>query len=87
MTKKKAVKEKATPAVKEAEKAEITREIKGPLVFQRTNQGMAIFKIVCPNILSNPLVQIPVDVLPADYSPGKYDVTGDFLYTITVKEK
>ncbi len=66
---------------------EITREIKGQLAFQRVGQGMATFKIVSPQLLNNPLIQIPVDVLPADYSPDKYEVPGSFIYTITTREK
>lgn len=68
-------------------KKEITREIKGDLVFQRTGTGMATFKLVCPDVFSNPLVQVPVDVLPKDYSPDKYAVSGSFVYTIVAKEK
>jgi hypothetical protein len=66
---------------------ETTREIKGELVFQRTGQGMVTFRTVSPNILSNPLVQIPIDVLPADYDLALYSITGTFVYKIVVRKK
>ena len=65
-------------------KKPIIREIKGQLAFQRKGQGMATFRIVSNEIFSNPLVQVPESILPADYAPNKYQVTGEFVYTITI---
>jgi hypothetical protein len=81
---------KSKTAVKAAVKAgpkEITKEIKGQLAFQRTGGGMVVFKTVCPDIFSNPLVQVPIDILPADYAPEKYAVDGTFIYKIVVRKK
>jgi hypothetical protein len=73
--------------MKKKDEKDITREIKGQLAFQRIGQGMATFKTVSPDLLSNPLVQVPIDVLPADYEPGKYSVDGTFIYKIVVRKK
>ena len=66
---------------------EIVREIKGQLAFQRIGQGMATFKLVSPDLFSNPLVQVPSTILPDDYEPSKYHVEGEFIYTITITKK
>jgi hypothetical protein len=63
------------------------REIRGQLAFQRIGQGMATFKVISKEIFSNPLVQIPESILPEDYVPSKYQVTGEFVYTITMTKK
>ncbi len=78
-------KAKAPPKPKEP--AEIVKEIGGELKFQRTGGGMATFKAVCPDVLSNPIIQFKGDVLPADYDPQKHSVTGEFAYKVTIKKK
>jgi len=66
---------------------EIAREIRGELKFQRVGGGMATFKAVCPDVLSNPVIQFKQDALPPDYDPQKHIVTGEFTYKIVAKEK
>jgi hypothetical protein len=67
-------------------KKEIVKEISGELIFQRTGQVLS-FKAQTPEVFSNSLIQVPPGILPADYSPDKHDVTGDFVYRIKIKEK
>jgi thymidine phosphorylase len=74
-------------AVHKAEAKEVLGAvIKGDMAFQRTGQ-VVTFKAADERIVSNPVVQFPVSVLPADYAPEKYEVTGTFEYRINVKAK
>lgn len=72
--------------VKKPEKKELVKEVEGDLVFQRIGQA-AVFKAVSKEVLSNPMVQFAADILPLDYTPQKYEVTGEFVYKIIVTEK
>lgn len=74
---------KAKVAVKEKE---ITREIKGDLVFQRAGVGSASFKAISGDVLSNPIIQFG-DILPADYAPEDYNIKGSFVYKIVAIKK
>lgn len=67
--------------------AKDTTRIKGKLLFQRVGQGMITFKAAAPQIASNQIVQIAGGLLPDDYAPEKYEITGEFLYSVTVKER
>jgi hypothetical protein len=66
-------------------KVEITKEIRGKLVFQRLGQ-MATFKTVCKEVLSNPIVQFKGEIL-SGYDPKKHVVEGEFIYRFTTREK
>ena len=80
----KAVEKKAKKPAKVAVK---DVEVKGVLAFQRTGQGQATFKTIGGEVMSNPIVQLPITVLPADYDPLKYYVTGEFIFKITAERK
>jgi hypothetical protein len=48
---------------------------------------MATFKAICPDVLSNPIVQFKPGVLPADYDPLKHEIKGEFVYKFVMTEK
>ena len=62
-------------------------KIEGDLVFQRVGQGVATFKAVSKEIVSNPIIQIPAALFPDGYNPERDEVKGTFLYVVTVTEK
>lgn len=77
----------AKKAAKAAVKEVLGSVVSGELAFQRVGQGMASFKVISKQVLGNPLVQVPLSLLPSDYAPEKYAVTGTFEYRIDVKAK
>ena len=75
-------------AKKKAEAKEVLGAVvKGEMAFQRVGQDAVTFKRTDKNLIGSPVVQFPMTLLPADYAPEKYEVTGSFEYRINVKEK
>lgn len=86
MTKKLTPVQKAENAAHREASKKTVKEIKGPLVFQRSGQ-VAVFKALSDEVLSNTVVQFMEDILPKDYTPQKYEVSGEFVYKIFIAKK
>ena len=69
-------------------KYEKETEIKGEIVFQDVDPYHARFEMGDnKNLLGARRIQCPVSVLPADFESARYEVTGEYVLTIRVKEK
>ena len=87
MARKKTTKPEA-PAVSVKVKTESVSEFvdKGELILDYANVNGCRFHLTGQKALFT-TVAFPEGVLPADFEPGKYDVTATFMFTVAVTEK
>ena len=69
-------------------KKDIVKKFGGELIFTDVDPIHARFEMAeNDNLLGARRLQMPVDILPEDYEPEKYDVKGKFGFEIIVVPK
>ncbi len=63
-------------------------ETKGKLKFGNLDQHRAVMELENPEwIISVPRVNLDPKLFPEDFMLSKYEVTGDYSFVVTIKEK
>lgn len=61
---------------------------KGSMRFESLKKGAVEFSLVSPKLLLSKRDRVFLsDSIPEDFDHGKYEISGAFHYTITIREK